>query len=55
MFAESWVMFYLIGSGKTIKETIINYKLDKITKNFEILLSDTSLFLTKIADNNNGL
>ena len=29
MFSESWVMFYLIGSGKTIKETIINYKFDK--------------------------
>ena len=29
MFTESWVMFYLIGSGKTIKETIINNGLDK--------------------------
>ncbi len=29
MFAESWIMFYFIGAGKTIKETIINYKLDK--------------------------
>ena len=29
MFSESWIMFYFIGSGKTIKETIINYKLDK--------------------------
>ena len=29
MFSESWIMFYYIGSGKTIKETIINYKLDK--------------------------
>ena len=29
MFTESWIMFYFIGSGKTIKETIINYKLDK--------------------------
>ena len=29
MFAESWIMFYFIGAGKTIKETIINYNLDK--------------------------
>ena len=29
MFTESWIMFYFIGSGKTIKETIINYNLDK--------------------------
>ena len=29
MFTESWIMFYFIGSGKTIKETILNYNLDK--------------------------
>ena len=29
MFSESWIMFYFIGSGKTIKETIIKYNLDK--------------------------
>ena len=29
MFTESWIMFYFIGSGKTIKETIISYKLNK--------------------------
>ena len=29
MFSESWIMFYFIGSGKTIKETIISYKLNK--------------------------
>tara|TARA_Y100000590_G_scaffold264375_1_gene297056 strand:+ start:25 stop:474 length:450 start_codon:yes stop_codon:yes gene_type:complete len=29
MFTESWIMFYFIGSGKTIKETILTYKLDK--------------------------
>ena len=29
MFSESWIMFYFIGSGKTIKETILTYSLDK--------------------------
>ena len=29
MFTESWIMFYFIGSGKTIKETIVAYNLDK--------------------------
>ena len=29
MFSESWIMFYFIGSGKTIKEIILEYKLDK--------------------------
>ena len=29
MFSESWIMFYFIGSGKTIKETILQYNLDK--------------------------
>ena len=29
MFAESWVMFYFIGAGKTIKETILEYNFDK--------------------------
>ena len=29
MFSESWIMFYFIGSGKTIKETILNHNLDK--------------------------
>ena len=29
MFAQSWIMFYFIGSGKTIKETILEYKFDK--------------------------
>ena len=43
MFAESWVMFYLIGSGKTIKETIINYKLDKSLYQ-EVILSKKKVF-----------
>ena len=30
MFSESWIMFYFIGSGKTIKENILNHNLDKI-------------------------
>lgn len=29
MFSQSWIMFYFIGSGKTIKETILKHKLDK--------------------------
>ena len=29
MFTQTLVMFYFIGAGKKIKETIINYKLDK--------------------------
>ena len=29
MFSQSWIMFYFIGSGKTIKETILNNNLDK--------------------------
>jgi len=29
MFAESWIMFYFIGAGKTIKETILEFNLDK--------------------------
>ena len=29
MFAESWIMFYFIGAGKTIKETISYYNFDK--------------------------
>ena len=29
MFSESWIMFYFIGSGKTIKETIISHSFDK--------------------------
>ena len=29
MFSESWIMFYFIGSGKTIKETIRQFNLDK--------------------------
>ena len=29
MFSESWIMFYFIGSGKTIKEIILSQNLDK--------------------------
>ena len=29
MFSQSWIMFYFIGSGKTIKETILEYAFDK--------------------------
>ena len=43
MFSESWIMFYFIGSGKTIKETILNNNLDKnIYK--KVILSKKKLF-----------
>ena len=29
MFSQSWIMCYFIGAGKTIKETILKYNLDK--------------------------
>ena len=29
MFTQTLIMFYLIGAGKKIKETILNYDLDK--------------------------
>ena len=43
MFSESWIMFYFIGSGKTIKETILNYNLDKQIYN-DVILSKKKLF-----------
>ena len=43
MFTESWIMFYFIGSGKTIKETIINYKLDKTIYD-DVITSKRKLF-----------
>ncbi len=43
MFTESWIMFYFIGSGKTIKETIINYNLDK-TLYEEVISSKKKVF-----------
>jgi len=33
MFTQTLIMFYFIGAGKKIKETIINYDLDK--KNYQ--------------------
>ena len=43
MFAESWIMFYFIGSGKTIKETIIAYNLDTKIYN-DVIRSKRKLF-----------
>jgi len=43
MFTESWIMFYFIGSGKTIKETILAYNLDKGIYD-DVLLSKRKLF-----------
>ena len=43
MFTESWIMFYFLGSGKTIKETIINFKLDKNLYQ-EVILSKKKVF-----------
>ena len=43
MFSESWIMFYFIGSGKTIKETILNNNLD-VTIYKEVITSKKKLF-----------
>ena len=43
MFSESWIMFYFIGSGKTIKETILKYNLDKSLYQ-EVINSKRKLF-----------
>tara|TARA_B100001750_G_C15069575_1_gene380453 strand:- start:24 stop:491 length:468 start_codon:yes stop_codon:yes gene_type:complete len=43
MFTESWIMFYFIGSGKTIKETILTYKLDKSIYD-DVIASKRKLF-----------
>ena len=43
MFTESWIMFYFIGSGKTIKETIVAYNLDTNIYD-DVLLSKRKLF-----------
>ena len=43
MFSESWIMFYFIGAGKTIKETILKYNLDKSIYN-DVIQSKKKLF-----------
>ena len=43
MFTESWIMFYFIGSGKTIKETLLTYKLDKSIYD-DVIASKRKLF-----------
>ena len=43
MFSQTLVMFYFIGSGKTIKETIVAYNLDKNIYD-DVLLSKRKLF-----------
>ena len=43
MFSQSWIMFYFIGSGKTIKETILKYNLDKSLYQ-EVINSKRKLF-----------
>ena len=43
MFSESWIMFYFIGAGKTIKETILTYNLDKSIYN-DVIQSKKKLF-----------
>ena len=43
MFSESWIMFYFIGSGKTIKEIILNNNLD-VTIYKEVITSKKKLF-----------
>lgn len=44
------VSSYVLNEFTDVEMNIIENKLNKITKNFELLLSDTSLFLTKIAE-----
>ena len=41
---------YVLNKFTDEEMTVINNKLSKITKNFETLLSDTVLFLTKLAE-----
>jgi len=43
MFSESWIMFYFIGSGKKIKEIIIENNFDKIIYE-EVIRSKKKLF-----------
>ena len=41
---------YVLNKFNKDEINIIDKKLNKITKNFEILLRDSSLFLTKLAE-----
>ena len=41
---------YVLNKFTDVEMDVINNKLNKITKNFEILLSDSGLFLTKLAE-----
>tara|TARA_B100000029_G_C17551800_1_gene950360 strand:+ start:926 stop:1378 length:453 start_codon:yes stop_codon:yes gene_type:complete len=43
MFSQSWIMFYFIGSGKKIKEIILEYKFDKSIYN-EVIISKKKVF-----------
>ena len=43
---------YVLNKFTNEEMVVIDDKLNKITKNFEILLNDPSLFLTKIAEEN---
>ena len=43
MFSESWIMFYFIGAGKTIKETILHYNFDKAIYQ-DVIVSKRKLF-----------
>ena len=41
---------YVLNKFTDLEMDVIENKLNKVTKNFELLLSDSSLFLTKIAE-----
>ena len=41
---------YVLNKFTDLEMDVIVNKLNKVTKNFELLLSDSSLFLTKIAE-----
>ena len=47
---KNQVSNYVLNKFTDVEMDVINNKLNKITKNFEILLSDSGLFLTKLAE-----
>tara|TARA_B100002051_G_C16584198_1_gene559303 strand:- start:325 stop:894 length:570 start_codon:yes stop_codon:yes gene_type:complete len=52
---KDMVSNYVLNKFNKDEINIIEKKLIKITENFEILLRDSSLFLTKLVKENNGL
>jgi PTH1 family peptidyl-tRNA hydrolase len=50
--SKDLVSSYVLNKFTNDEMTLIEKKLDKMTKNFNILLDDQVLFLTKLAENN---